>query len=468
MHKSKLLKLFYQLDRKQKLGIRKFVHSPYHNHREDVQMLWDYIEKYAKRREMLYKEKAFEHLFPNTAYDDSSMRYVMSFLLQMIEQYLVVDQLDFREPENKLRLVRAYRGFDLPQVQERLLEDVREDLDKQRLRNSQFLYQTYLLELETYRHSEQSQRTQAKNLQALGLDLDLFYMAEKLKISCIQFSHESVYKTAYDYGLLPQILGYLEAHPQHRQHLAIGIYYHCYRALTQNNQEDYQAFLDLLLANRQCFEREEQADLFVLAINYGIRAINQGSEGHLQSTLHLYKKGLEEKILLHNGELSRFSFKNMIAIGLKVGDFVWVEQAIEEYQQYVNYEHRALYVHYASAKLAFAKKDYERASVLLRSLEYDELFMNIDAKIMLMKIYYETKAWDLLEYFLVSFRMFVNRKRADLADHQENYLNIMALTQQLTRLNRQDKGAVKAFREKIEQTEPLSEKAWLLSQLGQD
>lgn len=44
-------------------------------------------------------------------------------------------------------------------------------------------------------------------------------------------------------------------------------------------------------------------------------------------------------------------------------------------------------------------------------------------------------------------------------------MNIVAATQKLTELNQFDKKAVQTFRQKLDETDPLTERDWLIEQL---
>ncbi len=100
---------------------------------------------------------------------------------------------------------------------------------------------------------------------------------------------------------------------------------------------------------------------------------------------------------------------------------------------------------------------------LLATVEYDDVLLNIGAKVLLLKIYYQEGYWDSLEALLDSFRIFLGRKKM-LSYHKENYQNLITLTKRLAYLPT-DKKATAQLREKIQQTTPLTERAWLLAQL---
>ena len=91
--------------------------------------------------------------------------------------------------------------------------------------------------------------------------------------------------------------------------------------------------------------------------------------------------------------------------------------------------------------------------------------LNLAAKTLLLKTYYDLNEFDLLQSHLDAMRNYIHRKRV-IGYHRSNYLNIIRYTEKLTRLNPLDKTALEAFRAAVEQEEVLTEKAFFLKVLA--
>jgi len=59
----------------------------------------------------------------------------------------------------------------------------------------------------------------------------------------------------------------------------------------------------------------------------------------------------------------------------------------------------------------FTQKDYRRAMPLLAQAGESDLLLNLDSRVMLLKMYYETGEWDALDALLASFRVLLLRKK---------------------------------------------------------
>ena len=116
------------------------------------------------------------------------------------------------------------------------------------------------------------------------------------------------------------------------------------------------------------------------------------------------------------------------------------------------------------ARLAYQEKDYEAAIDLLRDTDQKDLLINLYAKNLLLKIYYELGEFKLLDSFLDAFQIYLRRKK-DIASHKKNYWNMIYYTQKLMKVNPFNAAAKSKLKARIEAEEVLLERKWLLGQL---
>lgn len=443
--------------------LRKFLQSPYHNQREDVLALFEHIgRQLGGGREALSKELAFRAAYPGEVYDEQQLRYLMSFLLKAVEQFFITEQLQADELLEQCLLLKAYRESAGPKSFQKALRRARR-LQEKAERAELFYHSSFAIEREEYLFRAGRKRDAPSQLPRLNAALDEAFLISRLKQSCLLSAHQAVFREEEEgSGLLTLLMGFLERSDQLANPLLAAYYYYLKAVEAPAEVAYYQALKELILP--ASLPPEERRPLFLLAINYGIRQFNDGQETYLQELFELYRSGLAEGLLLPEGRLSRFAFKNITAIALRLREFAWTERFIEDYQQYLPPRHRENYVHYCLSKLRFEQGRFGQAMERLRQLEYEDLFLNIDAKIMLMKIYYELQEYDVLDSFLKSFERFIRRHR-ELTYHRENYLNIISFTRKLLEVNPFDKEARAALRREVEAAPTLTERGWLLERV---
>lgn len=463
MSQHKLLLLFNALTGVEKREFSKYIVSPYFSQRDDVQRLWQYlVEGFGKSPRGFQREEAWAATYPDEAFDEGQLRFPMSWLTKAIEHFLSLRKLEQDGVEMSLQLAAVYREKKLEKPFRQVLRNAENQLVKQ-AGEQNFAYKKYRLAYENFAFLESQKRTEANNLQQVSEALDEHLLSAKLRQSCLLLSHQAVFQTDYDHSFLGLLLDYLPG-TRFLENPSIAMYYHCYRALTEGDEAEFQKFYDLLTGQAGRFPQEEMGNLWLLAINFCIRRLNTGGRSYIERAFELYRRGIEQGLLLDGGTLGRFTYKNTVALGLTLGQFEWTENFIHEYRNRVEAAYRENFFRYNLARLHFSKKQFAPAMELLVQVDDSDLLLNLDSKVMLLKMYFELGELDALESLLAAMRTFI-RRRKELGYHQRHYLGIVGFTQKLMGLPPNDSTARERLRSEIESAEGLPEKEWLLEQL---
>ena len=466
MENTRLIALINTLTNKESREIRKFLHSPFFNNRIEVSLLFDYLtECLFLHKVSPSKSQAFRRILSKqnkTAdYDDQQMRLWMSFLLKLIEKYLVQMAFFNDDIKVKTKLAEIYRERNLPKHQERSLRELTALQENQIFRNAEFYSNDFQIQSEQYRLASVNNRMGELNLQKMSDNLDIAYLSQKLRQSCFSFSHQTVYKTEYRFGLLEEIIHYIE-----QQNLldvpAIAVYYYGYQTLSKPDETAFfQAFKKAIVTDGEKFPKEEQGDIYLLAINFCIKRYNEGNRQYLKDEFELYQKGMEQGLFLKNEKLSRFTYRNVVTVGLVLEEFIWIENFITAYKNKLDKPYRESMYSFNLARLEYSRKNYTSALLLLQKSLYKDLLLNLAAKTVVLKIYYELDEFDKLDAHLEAMRTFIRRKKV-IGYHQENYLNLIHFTKKLMERNPYDKEELKNLREEMVSTKAVAEKEWLL------
>lgn len=465
MYTSKLVDIFYRLSKSQLRGLRKFVQSPYHNKREDVIALFELLYKTPlENRIALRKEKAFPKIFGKKKYSSDQMDYSMSFLFKVIEQFLVYENATEDKIQVQIALMEEYRKLGLSKHFQQSLKIAEQYQEESKFRDIDYHEKAFQIELQQYEFLAVKQRDASKNLQELSTMLDLRFLAQKLRDACRLLAHQAVAKQQYNFGVLNALLPYFDEMPEVLTHPAIALYYYYYQAaISETESESYfQKFKTTFFDSTELFEQEELQDLYTLALNYCVRRVNVGQTEYEKELFEFYDVGLKLKILIDNDIISQFKFNNITKLALRLGKIDWTEMFIETYKKFVEPQYHETYIHNAYSMLYFAQGKYEETMIRLQQVDYKELFITIDAKVLLMKVYYKLGEHDALESLLNSFKVFLRRKDI-MAYHQEIYKNFIRMMEKLINLPPFNRAAKEKLYKEIEGTKV--EKKWLLEQL---
>jgi tetratricopeptide (TPR) repeat protein len=274
-----------------------------------------------------------------------------------------------------------------------------------------------------------------------------------------------VYKTEYDLGLIDALMEYVRNKKELLEIPIIKVYYHLYNLFRYPDEEThYFEVKQALKGYNHLFKPAERSDLYIIAINYCIGKMNIGVQKFLREAFEMYQEGIEGHFLIINEVLNHLDFRNIVSIGTTLKEFDWVSNFIEKYQGFLALEYRENFVQFSLAKLHFERGDYDQAQRLLIQFDIDDVLLNLSAKSMLIKIYYEEGEINTLESLLESLRTYINRKKS-ITYHKIIYNNLIRFTKKLVRLPPRNKALKERLRKQIEEANPLPERKWLLEQL---
>lgn len=462
-----LYELVNKLQKEEIRQLKKYIRSPFVTHREDLALMFFALaDCIYKKKEFPTKEVLFQATFGERAiYDDQQLRSTMSDLHLIIEKYLKNLVAQDNEISSYLSLAAIYRQRNLLKHFQRIIRKVEKMQKQQPLRNTDY-YQNFLLfQIENAQYQALiNQRAGKLNLQEIGDTMDIRYMTQKLKHVCTQLSHQAVFQADYQFGLLKGWIDLLEG-SDYLKVPAIALYYYCYRFLTDAYSQVYfRKFRQELSQNPHHFPQGELKDLYRAAINFCIRKLNEGSLEFTREGWELFQEGLETGIFLENDRLSRFTFDNVVGIGLRLKEFQAVEKFIKKYKEKLTEEYRHGTVSFNLARLEYARKNFDKALTYLHTSDPKDLVNQLISKTLLLKIYYESDEFNLLESHLDSFRLFIRRR--EVSDfHRQNFSKIIYYTRKLTALAPYNKAERKKIKKAIEMEKILTEKMWLLEKL---
>ena len=464
MYKSKLIRLFQSLDDTEARQFKKWVYSPIHNKHKDVCKLYDYLfSKQEIDPHYTERTKVFAFLYPKESFNMPRLRHIMSFATDVLEAFIQYKETSMSKENRDIHLLRSFRRRNLKKEAEKQQKYIRKELAKQPIQNEAFYWLNYKLEVEQFIMLSDGDRPENTNLQVVMNSASVVFVLSILRYACNCISHQNLYKQSYQIPFIEAIVAAIQNNA-YQDIISIQIYYACYVSLMQPEQvESYQKLRRYLDEYPQILPANEYKQVYEMALNFCIKRLNKGDKIYAEEAFRLYMKGIDNKILLEKDILSHFAYKNIVAIGLYLNKTAAIKRFIEKGGELLHPDYRENYIHYNTAKYYFSNREYDMARGLLISMDYDDIFMTVDAKMMMLKMYVMQGEFDLMESFVKSFAQFLRRK-SQLSYHRKGFLNTLRLTKKLIyAFTKKEKAQLL---EEISETNPLPEKKWLLEQLN--
>jgi hypothetical protein len=440
-------------------ALEKFVRSPFHVTHAGVGQLFELLKS------NLFGSQERKQILAGEDTDPRRVYHLTNYLLEAVEKFLSIERWEEQEHIRHAATVESLRRLHLPDPAAGMLRYARKRLHQDKHRGLEYHQADYRLHWEAYHLSLQQGRAKTFNAQELSEAQDVAFICDKLRVGCLLLSHQSVSKQTYNKGLLDNVLQFLEGH-RYLDIPAVAVYFHGYYAQLggTDSSEHFSKLKSLLQEHASLFSLAEMHDLFLMAINFCIRKINQQEERYFREIFDLYQSGLRHGALLEDGALSRWTYNNITSSGLRLREFEWVKAFLHDYAPLLAEEHRVGASHFNLARYHYEKAELREAMQHLLHIEYDDVLQNLTAKTMLSKIYFHLDETDALENQLDSIQIYIRRKKI-LGYHRDNYLAFVKYTRKLLGVNLNSPSDRARLQAEIETAPVLIERDWLLGEL---
>lgn len=469
MTNSKLILLLKTFDSVEWRAFEDFVKSPYFNKNKDLIRLFCYLQKQAQKdfaEADVQRMPVFAATFPKQTYDEKQLNYAMSQLLKLAERFIGLRRYEQSEgvlPQYHQLL--EYIERDVDKNYQYIFQQANNVLEAQPRRDADYFFQRHLLAAVGDEHfARQNIRKYDPNLQAAADYLDTFYLARKLRYLCDMLDQQKFIQSDYQLNLLSEVKTILAKHPYQNEPV-IDLYYTFLLALTEPKAAPhFQTFTKKIQLYRVCFSPEEQRALYHFAINFCIHQIRLGAKAYAQELMKLYQEGVANQVLLENNQISPWTFKNMVKLGLGLQQYDWVENFVKNYSEKLEAGKRTDAYHFNLADLNYHRKNYDEALTHLNQVEFSDIHYQLGAKVMLLKIYYETDATEAFLSLISSFKIFLLRNKRVPKSVKLPYQNFVHLVQEVSKKRTEER---ESLEQKIQETKMLTDRSWLLEKVSE-
>jgi hypothetical protein len=473
MHNSKLIRSLRQLSTRQLSRFGAFLASPYFNKQTNNITFFDWLVKYAPAfsHPALAVDKLLADWPFDFATDRKKIRYLLSDLNGLLEQFLVVESLTADPSISFFRKLQQEAGaLGIEHLQQRAERKIRRILEETTYKDSQYYEQLYQYHLDQYGETDPYQRSFNPQLQTASDSLDTYYLISRLRFAWQMRHQEAVTSERYQHHFAPELLKWLDTHPAAGEPAAI-MYALGLRMLEDPETVDhYYQFKNALQEHGMRLPPAERKLLYTGLLNYCIRRGNQhGETEFLREYLSINELLMEQGLLLEDGEISPWRFVNLKMAALRVQEDEWAWKFIHDYQGFLPEAYRENVFRYALAYLHFYRKDYEQARQLLAQVQFEDLLFNVALRTLLVRVYYEAGEIEtLLIPQLEANRLFLIRHRGELAPKiYEQWRNFNKRCGQLAKWDRDADTDWAGIRTVVATTPLLLHKDWLLACIDQ-
>jgi len=458
------------LTHEEHIRLLRYLRSPYFIMSKTMAPLCDVLVKLIERKEEGFdRQQVWQKLFPNEPYDDVNFRKYCSDLLRLVGAFMAQEIAEADELKKSIGTLTYAVQNRVEPLLSTALRQARAAVEEKPYRSLEDFLSAYSVERQYYALMEFDVKVNTRaNLEEISLQLDLFYWIEKLKLFGSMLSQQRTGNYQYDLKFMGQILEFLQGYPV-EDVPELAIYYYSFLTLYESeNVSHYYNLRRLLDTYATIMPQKEAIELFDSALHYCTGKINKGDRAFLQEYFDVFAEAIQKGIFLQNGELATWRFNNLAASALGLGKLEWAQNFVEEFKDYLPAESRQNTYSFNLARVYRFQKKYDQVLELLQNVEYEDIGVNMISKMMLLITHYERNDHEVLNSFIESFRVFLNRHKNIPQQRRLSYLNLLKYTRRLMRLKPGDKAAVTKLREEVSREKAtIVNHEWLLEKLGE-
>ncbi len=467
MKDSALIEIFDALTPWELRSFKTWLESPMFNRKTSLLRLFDYLNTCQKKGKPHQLNEAHQATFDPPLPGIPKLRHEMSDLLKLLREFLVWQELSQLPLQRDFLLLQTLRKRGLEKNFALALRDTENLIAEEKIEGAfSGNLDQFRLEIEKHEWAMRSKRGPDFSFEKMAGNLNAWYAGQLLQIACIERSQQALlHREKRGMEWIESLLQEMPGRPQ-TQLPGVALYYYGYQMLTDpDNSEPVSIFRALLEQHQSRLPRDEARNLLMLAINHGIRRINEGDQPALRTTLDFYLLGLTKRLLQdENGVLSKYTYNNVLMNFLALKEWEKATQFLEAYRMQLADKEEENTYRYNLAIYHFRKGDFDKTLELLRNVNFPDAMYNLEARKMLLKIYFEQGASDALESTLENLLTWL-RRHGEIGYHREMYRNLARFTGQLLRLNPGDEAQRGRLEKKIRDTPLVAERGWLLEKL---
>lgn len=475
MQNSKLIEILRTLETKELTRFREYVHSPFFNKHKVVSKLCNYILNFAPEfdHHKLSKESIFKHLFPKESYNSTTVYTYTSNLLLLLTNYLANLRFEQNQLQVKLYALQALRSRGLVKQFNTTAKQYKGLLDKT-IKDRDYHY--YQAELYNEFDRINPVRNQDQNIQLKDAELEIVFLIDKMQIACDMINRNSIIGSDYKTSGIDLVLEWLESDKEYYLKFPeVRINYTIYKLIKTDTKEYYDDLRLFLADKTHLYPKAKIKLIYDYLINHCIKKMNTGDLDYFREFFELHRFLLEEEVLLlEDGTLDEWDYKNIVTAGARLKEFEWVKKFIYEYKNFVKLSARENVFSYNLAYYYFSKKNYTKTLQLLHQVEFTDPSYYIGAKIIQLKCYYVLEELEASLSLIATFKNYIQRSKV-LSDYKkEMNQNMLKMAKKIINLESKKISLSKKniliqknlLQKQIEDLSPIANADWLMEILS--
>ena len=463
----KLWTVFQSLSAEEQKHFQRWLKAELEEKDAFVQSLCAVLMSYTSKH--FSKEKVWEALYPEKAYDDGRLRKLMAKLALYLEEFLAIQGFRKDNPFQKsMYVLQEYRKRNLTKVFNNYYRKLQRKHEKESYKDSFHYRRVYDLALEKAHFQFKYEHGVSQlPVEQLNQAFDAWWIHQKLEFACTNASSVAILGEPAQIQLLHQAEESLRLHPEYANMSLFHILWELYLLSKGTQGLSDEKIQSLLFDSSENLSLIHKKEIFALFSNHLIRQLNQAYSSELADNIFtLYSWALDENILLQEDRLHWQQYKNLISIGLRINKVEVAEKWLESLQHQLEPHERKEAYTFNRVQVCLEKKEFSEVISILSNFKFSRVLYEIPARAALIQAHFELYSTQ-DEWLLTQTENLIRYVQSqNLAEtYKKSYLNRFRLFRKFLRAN--SKKELLKLEKEVSNTQPLSRSEWLLAKIDQ-
>jgi len=427
---------FYEIYKKLPPGSRNrftgFVQSPVFNTRQLLIDLLQFAHYQVSNEEDWDSEgatSAFKHKKPLT---NLQLNNLLSDLLQLLYKFISIEYLESKQELSQITMTKALHQLGASKVGWKASQKAIEGYGAEHA-----YYAFEMLSLKDQFRFELKKGTDSDLLDQAVHQLDLSFALHRLSVWCELANRKRLLGEQYDEHSWISFENWLDS--QMKSSFSTSILLQLYikiLAWLKQPEDDtwYSHFLDDLNSIADELTRDHLSDLLNYIQNYCVLRINEGKRSFLQELLRVYQMMVQFDVLVTDGYLSEWTYKNIVTVGVRTNAFEWTEQFVHDHYSFIEPKVRDNAYMYNLAVVYQESGQLQKCQSLLARVKFTDPVYYLDAKCLLLRIYFQEEAEEALYALRESVNIYLLRQKKFKKTQKILYKNLFGFTYRLFKI----------------------------------
>ncbi len=469
---SKLAELLGGLTKEEYKKFGLFIKSPYFNKSKTLEKLYDYFKPRMENLgdPKITKENISQHINPGEKFDDANVRKQLSNFSKIIEEFLILYALEKKTftKGNLLIMESLKRGY--VKTVEQTITELRKAYGNTAVMDSEYYYNLHDTERSYFLFKSKEMKNPEEHTNKTSFILDLHYISVKLLHYYTMLNLKLHYnkQVEFDSWAFDDIVKFIEKHKPNlsANHKSLfADYLSIKMMLSPDNATPFNELKEYVRMNKDKVGDIEKHRMYIYMYNHSLYRFNRGYSQSPGEVFGVIKEMESDEVPLWHYFAYHMYYINAVKYASMTKEYKWADDFMIRRKEKVHDNIREETFSLARAHYYFSKDDYNNALKYLVNVDYPNYSFYLNAKTMLVKIYWERSEQEGVISTIDAMRKFLQRKELIPQRLHESYTNFINCVSKMIDADSKDK--TYEIRKLMEKEMIAADKNWITDKLKQ-